>query len=162
MLEEYTPWAEVKQGLLNIYPAGLYHLLEQQALRFFRSGLNNGAIQSGLGTAKRQRDPCLGDLEDALREAHQIDLKKFKCWPKIYELRLLCNCVKHAEGPSCRELRQRQPDWFSPIGPPLRGVLVEQPLFGDGIYLKESTLWDLTDAAKAFWTELGEAISPGD
>jgi hypothetical protein len=162
-LDYYLPMADIKQGLINLYPVGLYHLLEQQLLMFFSQEL---AAPGEVATA-------LGAVQKKLTDRFGISLEKFTSWPQVEELRLLANCVKHADTSrrsktgrggarmkeaSCESLRRKRPEWFSVIGPPLRGVPVTQPLFGDGIYLEEKTLWYLTDAAKAFWTELGEAI----
>jgi hypothetical protein len=52
-----------------------------------------------------------------------IDVAKFPEWKSVMELRLVANCVKHAEGRACEELDKLRPDLFDPpsIGPRING-----------------------------------------
>jgi hypothetical protein len=171
----------LRQGMLNLYAVGLYHLLEQQALLFFREGL--ASVDELAWT--------FGHVKTKLAYDHHVYLEKLSSWPKIQDLRLLANCVKHAEArrpklgkamvtggkwyqpgrklinfdklpeEACKSLRNRRPEWFTPGGPPLLAPrLVSQPMYGDGIHVDEAALWDLTGAAKVFWAELGEVLAP--
>jgi hypothetical protein len=152
-LAYYEQYAPIRQGLVNMYAVGLYHLVEQQGFLFFRQ------VAPTVGTElKPKRDLKFKDVVDWL-SAHEVFVAKFQSWPMMEKLNLLSDCVKHAEGRACRRLLEKQPDWFTPIGSILGRAIVRQPLFGQGIYLSESTLWSLTDAVRAFWTELGNALS---
>ena len=148
-LSYYEQYAPIRKGLINMHAVGLYHLVEQQRFLFFRQ------VTPASGTdLKPQRDPNFKDVVDWLN-AHDIFVAKFQSWPVMEKLNLLSDCVKHAEGRACRQLLEKEPDWFTPIGPLVGLPSVRQPLFGQGIYLSESALWTLTDAARSFWTELG-------
>lgn len=46
-------------------------------------------------------------------EWHQQPFEQMTVWPKIKELRLLVNVIKHAEGDSEQKLRKLRPDYFT-------------------------------------------------
>lgn len=80
--EYYDTMATVRQGLINIYPIGLYHLVEQQVLLFFRECLASfpNEIAWKLEHVKTKLKEC------------KIDLNELPCWPRVVELRDLANC----------------------------------------------------------------------
>lgn len=170
----FEPLASVRQGLLNVCAVSLYHLLEQQALIFFREGLASTCEIGG----------SLDHVKIKLANDCRVRISELPSWPQIELLRDLSNCVKHAEailpgsetiqnrewrvpgekprkrplGEACKRLRSKRPDWFTPIGPPVGRPHVLQPLYGQGIYLDETTLWEFATATKSFWNELGDAL----
>src|SRR6266545_6305057 len=72
----------VRQGIINLFTAGLYHLFEQQALRLYRTELLWSGEENipGLLTVKEARQRLLEDYE--------IDIFAFPSWSKLEELRL--------------------------------------------------------------------------
>lgn len=146
----------IRQGLINMFGAGLYHLFEQQLLSFGRSQFQSQA--EALTEVKL--------LFKILKE-HGIELSTFTTWRRINELRLLANAVKHAEGPSCKELRDLREDLFrSPYSLSLfrlsRGLPVNQPLAGQGIYLRMDDFNRYSEDVKALWTEFGRKLSQSE
>jgi hypothetical protein len=133
----YQSLAQLKQGVTNLLAAGLYHLFEQHHLRI-------KDILSREGRAL----PSLASLES---------------WPKVNELRLLANTVKHAEGSSASQLRAIRPDYF--VDPALRGSLPEKwqlqrgdpvsnPLGGTDLFVDRRDLTEYYHALRALWEEL--------
>jgi hypothetical protein len=110
-LSFYEQYAPIRKGLINMYAVGLYHLVGQQRFLFFRQ------VTPASGTdLKPQRDPKFKDAVDWLN-AHDIFVAKLQSWPVMEKLNLLSDCVKHAAGRACRQLLEKEPDWFTPIGP---------------------------------------------
>ena len=88
-------------------------------------------------------------------------LEKLDGWAKVEELRLLANTVKHAEGPSARELRRLRPDLFVP--PVIKGSPLEKhalrrateiPLGGTDLFVTEADLEKYRDAIRQLWESL--------
>src|SRR6266540_3091309 len=101
-LEFYMSMRNTRQGLINALAVGLYHLFEQQLCEFCRLLAREPEAELDGEKAKTK----LKDLG--------IDVKKLSDWSSIDDLRLLANCVKHAEGKSRKKLYQRRPDLFFP------------------------------------------------
>ena len=78
-----------------------------------------------------------------LIENLEIDIRTAPTWPKVYELNLVANVVKHAEGRSAEELRQRNAVYFRHPGMrsetfasiPETDLPVQGPLMGEDIYV---------------------------
>jgi hypothetical protein len=152
----YETMTGVRQALLNIFSASLRHLLEQQLLLFHRRRLLRP-------TEQNQAD--LFSLSEALKrlEAYGIDCRRFKTWTKLEELRLVANTVKHAEGPSSKQLYECRPDLFlSPLDRKLKlrpsSGPIFTPLAGEDIYVTLEDLAAYFDAATAFWNELADLL----
>lgn len=150
----------IAQGITNMFAAGLYHLFEQQLLKFHRRELL---------MRYEEDDPALLTLSEAqkrLREHDEIDITTFASWGILQQLRLIANCVKHAEGPSCEQLKQTRPDLF--VYPSSRknewdiafakAAPVFQPLAGEDFFLTLDEFNKYVDAVKQFWAEFGEAF----
>ena len=129
--------SNLRQGIVNLLAAGLYHLYEQH-----REKLKLILTDSG-----RAMPP----------------LEKLGGWAKVEELRHLANTVKHAEGPSARELRRIRPDLFvrpvvkgSPLGKDSLRQAIENPLGGTDLFVTEADLHTYRDAIRELW----EALRP--
>jgi hypothetical protein len=98
-------------------------------------------------------------------EWHNSSFEKLACWPKVHELHLLVNVLKHAEGDSEQKLRKIRPDYF-----------VQKTSTGeyDLLRLYHSTLLEATlqisnkdfveyyNSLVAFWNELPERMYTTD
>lgn len=150
----------IRQGLINMFGAGLYHLFEQQLLLYHRRAVL---------TKTQKSDPAFMKVTKVrdIMKTNGIDITHFKAWPRLDELRLLANVVKHADGPSCEKLRVRRPNLFqSPVSveaglPSVRGA-VYQPLVGEGIYLNQPEFIRYVDDVKEFWSELSQKLIEND
>lgn len=159
-LDHFLLLTGIRQGVVNMFAAGLYHAFEQQLLYFHREEL----VDYG-----HQHDPAqlkLSKVKERL-DARGIALTAFQSWPLVEELRLLANTVKHAEGASAEELRRLRPDLFQ--DPSLKGLGLDVaspvdrpiylPLVGEDLFVSVDDLLRYRDALIDFWRELGEALS---
>jgi hypothetical protein len=136
-IQHYQTLALLKQGVTNLLAAGLYHLFEQHYERL---------------------KSVAGELNQSIPARESL-----AAWPKLDELRLLANTVKHAEGGSAQLLRTLRPDYFtepilrsSPIAkwrgqnPPR----LKNPMGGEDLFVTQADLSAYRDAIREFWEEL--------
>ena len=152
-IDHYTMLGELKQGLLNMLAVAAFHLLEQHIFGIYGREVLERADQRNVGlytlplVVKRFR-------------AQGVDLVSFESWPRVQELRLVANTVKHGEGRSADDLRAARPELF--VNPILRDQewatrglgQAERPLFGYGLYVTVEELHAYMADVRAFWSEL--------
>jgi hypothetical protein len=158
-VERYMLLNDLRQGVVNLFAASLYHAFEQQVLSFHRRELLNPEEQndSRFFTLKEFRARLLGN---------RIDVQRFEAWPTINELRLLANTVKHAEGESAQRLHEIRPDFFRQAGFPELGEWVTrwkprvfQPLAGKDLYVQTKDVKQYLESLLKFWEEFWLALS---
>ena len=157
-LEYFDVMTGTRQAVLNYATAGLYHMLEQQLLLFHRRQVLSSSEENNVKLLK------LSELKARLADGG-ICIDKLPSWPKIDELRLVANTVKHGEGDSAMRLREIRPDLFVP--PSLRaeiftvgkdGKTRHMPWYGEDLFVGSDDLRDNKDAALRFWSEFGQLI----
>ena len=158
-LEHYLLVTGIRQGVVNMFAAGLYHAFEQQLLYFHREELLPYSHQHDAAQLK------VSKVKEQLAE-RGIGLASFRAWGLVEELRLLANAVKHAEGESAAQLRLARPDLFEE--PRLQGLGLDVtpeisrpiylPMIGDDIFVTVDDLMRYRDALIEFWRELGDAL----
>jgi hypothetical protein len=131
-LSFYENISSMYQGTLNLFSAGLFHVVEQQLADLTR----DGAIRRPV------TDTRLEVVVKWYEKSCQLDLTQFPGWSVIEELRHVANSTKHGEGKSAWQLREKHPELF--VYPPLRKELADAtivatplslPLGGDGLYV---------------------------
>ena len=125
---------ELRQSVVNLLAVGLHHQFtghRDQLKRILR--------------ARKEAWPAV---------------ESFISWPRVDELRLLTNAVKHGDS---ADLRQVRPDYF--IHPSMRdevssrvGAPVWNAMGGTEVFVTEADLETYSDALRAFWEEFLEAI----
>lgn len=152
-IEHFESLRGVRQSVISISLAGLYHLFEQQLYFFFRKQVLNPSEEDDQSLLK------IGNIEMRLKESG-IELNAFPTYCLINELRLIANVVKHGEGLSSMNLKSIRPKLFSPqdgleewpfYSSPSHVYL---PLAGQDIYPEASELVRYQDAINAFWDDL--------
>ena len=140
----------VRQGIVNLMVAGIFHLLEQQA-QYLSTYV--------LSYPMPPPDPAGGfkQLRTLLRSRFSIDIESFNCWPTLNELRLVANTIKHGGGNSAEELRQLNPDLFKYLGDSLPDLPI-RPLVGEGLRLTANHFTDYKTCVEQFWDELTLAL----
>ena len=150
--------AGVRQAVLNLTVAALYHILEQQLLLFHRMQLLHPT---------EENDTSLINLTEVMnRLLHAgVDLRSLESWSHIDEVRLICNAVKHAEGSSSEKLKSMRPELFiHPDHGDENGMLLSSPgpvylpLAGQDIFLSVDDLEAYRSAIEMFWEEFGRLI----
>ena len=131
-LSFYEDISKMYQATLNLFSAGLFHVMEQQLADLTR----DGAIE------KEVSDTKLEVVVDWYKKNCQLDLTQFPAWSVIAELKDVANSTKHAEGPAAKQLRAKHPELF--VYPLLRKddpnttialSPLSLPLGGDGLYV---------------------------
>jgi hypothetical protein len=154
-VSHYMTLHEVRQGVVNLFGVGLWHRFEQQLATYARRALPYEF---------QPPNPPSKDVEGALMEMG-INLALLPSYPKIEELRLLANCAKHGDGPSCAQLAVKRPDlfrtpWQNAEGhfPSLVPLRVIAPLGGEDLYLTPEAFKEYAEAVKTFWEEFAAEL----
>jgi len=131
----YDTMSSLHQTTLNLVAAGLFHLVEQHLANL---------CHDGAFTVAPPCDSKLDIVRDWFHEHFQLDLRTLASWPRVDELRLVANVVKHAEGGSAQRLRQLRPELFQhpvpiELDPGIFSAVhpVRMPLAGDDLYVTE-------------------------
>lgn len=129
-IEYYSTLDDVRQGLMNLFAAGLYHLFEQQQASLHARANRVNVIVPGV------------------REASE--------WTVVNEARLVANVVKHAEGRSAEELKSLRPDIFvrpveREMGQAYVASTIDRPLAGEDLYVTLADLERFAAAERAVW-----------
>jgi hypothetical protein len=152
----YDTMFAMSHTTLNLFSAGLFHLLEQQLADLCR----DGAFE-----APPPIDTKLCLIARWYHTNFNLDLRTLPAWPKINQLRLLANVVKHGEGGSAIELRKLRPDLFenprqSELLPDFPQTYTQQslrlPMAGEDLYVTEEVFTEYSEAANRFISEIAE------
>lgn len=163
-LSFYEDISKMYQATLNLFSAGLFHVVEQQLADLTR----DGAIE------KKASETPLKEVIEWYKRGFQLDLTQFSEWSVIDELRLVANSTKHAEGSAAKQLRTKRPDVF--VYPSLRKddpttlamhTPLSLPLGGDGLYVTgddfrkyHKAVLDLFDWLRQYFEDHGEEYFP--
>jgi hypothetical protein len=156
-VQHYSYLSLGKYNLTATWHATLYQLWEQQVRLFlFReiSHIKNLKFKSFCTK--------INEIKETFA-CHNVNVHKFVAWPKIDELRLLCNVLKHCDGSAAAQLRKVNP-----------GVFRKEPAFLDEneqidlmerekttllketLVIDQMTLENYKEALLSFWDELPE------
>jgi len=153
----YETLVALRQTTLNLFTAGLFHLLEQELADF---------CYDGAFTVRPPADSNLKVVAEWYRRHFDLDLQSLPSWPSIDELRLVANTVKHAEGGSARQLRERHPELFEHplvrhLLPGESGALrslrpIRLPLGGEDLYVTEDLFQEYSQAANQLMADISK------
>lgn len=157
-LSWYEMMRSLRQTMLNLLAAGLFHLAEQQlAALCYDAGFRAGP------PSETKLDVVAKWYERNLR----LDVRLLPAWALIDELRLLANTVKHAEGSSSSKLRALRPELFCDpalvkahegigIKDNVQNRTVYAPLAGEDLFVSEDLLKQYTEGVESFFIEIAE------
>jgi hypothetical protein len=155
--------ASLRQTMLNLMAAGLFHLVEQQLATLSRDGIFDGPVG----------DTKLSIVAEWYQRKLGTTLAEMPSWSTINEMRLVANTVKHGEGNSARDLREVNPALFN--NPAYieflrsegvdRGELLTRdslaaPLSGEDFFVTEEVLHGYAVRADAFFAEIAADLFP--
>jgi len=161
-VDRYMLLDGIRQGIVNLFAASLYHAFEQQVISFLRKELLHPA---------EANDPQLFGIHEFRKRLlnHGIDVAALESWTVIDELRIVANTVKHAEGKSAQKLHELRPDFFRQAGFPELGEWVIrrkprvfQPLVGKDLYVEPKDIRAYLASLMQFWDELWKAMDRFD
>jgi len=152
----YDTMIALRQTTLNLFAAGLFHLLEQQLADL----CVDGAFEVPPPT-----DTKLSIVVEWYNRHFNLDLASLPVWTKIDELRLIANAVKHAEGGAAQRLRDLDPKLFQ--NPSLREVFpdfpfmhtalsLRLPLAGDNFYVTDERFSEYSEVANRMFELIAE------
>lgn len=152
-LDWYDMMTSLRQTMLNLLAAGLFHLIEQQL----------GMLSQDAWFSKTPlRTVRLEDIADWYLAFLDVDIKALNSWKKIDELRLVANAVKHAEGSATNQLRLLRPELFA--NPAYADMFPERamesptpisaPLSGEDFFVTQDLLREYSENAEAFFAEI--------
>lgn len=158
----YNTMTAIRQSSLNLFAAGLFHLLEQQLAELCRDGVLDKNDRLPLDHTKL----CKIKEWYLNKNNFNLDLSNLSTWPKIDQLRLLANSVKHGEGESTEKLRKIRPDLYQDphLCKPMKDILerysqpltVRSPMSGDGIFVTNKVFTEFSQAVNSFVAEIAE------
>lgn len=108
----YETMVMLRQASINLYAAGLFHLIEQQLA---------ATCHDSAFTIPAPKETKLAGVASWYERHFHLHLDSMPSWSALDELRLVANTVKHAEGSSARQLRDRRPELFH--DPVIRALL---------------------------------------
>jgi hypothetical protein len=147
----YIATDAVRQGIINLMVAGLFHLFEQQAGVLARELDRKCELSSSKYPWKK--------LKDVLRQM-KVDVSLFKSHPLLDEVRLAANVIKHGDGDSSSELRSINPSLFKEIElPSIVFHMPLRPLVGEGLLLSAANFKTYHAGLEAFYQELLESFA---
>lgn len=152
----YQMMISLRQTMLNLLAAGLFHLVEQQLASISRDASF---------WAMPLKDTKLAVVAEWYSKYLRLNLMTLSSWPIIDELRLVANSVKHGEGSSMQQLRDLRPELFTnPVFAEIDKQLslsanrtmrrVFAPLAGDEFFVTEKLLKRYAEAAESFFNEI--------
>jgi hypothetical protein len=159
-LSWYEMMRSLRQTMLNLLAAGLFHLTEQQlALLGQDASFEN----------RQPKSTALEDLAKWYGSILRLDLYTLQGWPLIEELRLVANTAKHAEGRSSEKLKSLRPQLF--CDPALEKMFegtgvkeyfvnrpVAAPLAGADLFVTEGALQQYAEGVEVFFREIAATL----
>ena len=163
-LSWYQMMRSLRQTVLSLLAAGLFHLTEQQL----------ASLGQNAAFANRQpKSTKLQHVAEWYKSVLCLDLHTLKDWSFIEELRLVTNTAKHAEGDSSKKLKALRPDLF--CDPALDGMFegtgfrtwlvhrpVVAPLAGENLFVTEGTLRQYAEGVESFFREIATRLEAQD
>lgn len=154
-VEFFQMMTPVRQTMVNLVAAGLFHHVEQQLAHIASDRL--------FANQPKLKDTKLADVQKWYVDQFDLDISALPSWPIINELRLLANLVKHSEIKKTTELRAIRPELFEqPICDDERFVNfqfsrpVTQPLAGEDLFVRKEHFEMYANAAERFFQEIGD------
>lgn len=156
--DHYAMLTSMRTATLNLYAAALYHLTEQHVIDLYFRVLDIYDREELMNAVEVE------EVFEWFKTAVGFNPKTFASWQLIYELKLLANVVKHAEGGSAGRLRSMRPSLFqSPNveahAPRMNPTRIRKPLFGEDVYVTFEEFARYHKGSVAFWTEFAGRLS---
>ncbi len=159
-LQHYSLMQGLSQGVVNLFAASLFHMHEQYLMVFYKRELCDPRQKVDL--KKLSPSKAIARLESL-----GVNVKELPSWPRLKEVELLANTIKHGDGASAEELRKKRPEYFNDPNVPAElnfwpALHLDKPLLGEGVYVGITDISEIKQALVAFWEELFELLEEHD
>lgn len=149
-LKVYENLSFVREQLIQLSVAGLYHLWERAIKQFIIKELKHYQYEDSV--FKVVEKATFEDLVDILQQ-FTYDITVTTYYQKLNELRLVANVVKHGKGKSLEQLAQLAPHLFENPTISLIGISNNENL-----NLMSSDFMAYSNAIQEFWTSFPERV----
>lgn len=156
-IEHYSFLSLGKYNLTATWHATLYQLWEQQVRLFLFREISHVKILEFKSFCM-----TIGEIK-ATFACHNVNVHRFVAWPKVDELRHLCNVIKHGDGSSAKKLHEfnpavfrREPTLFEEGKHIDFFEIYKTTLLEETLSIDQMTLEKYKEALLSFWDELPE------
>jgi hypothetical protein len=151
-LSHFSDLSLVRYEFTAMAIATLYLIWEQQMRKFlYRELRHNYKIDFPSFCTSG-----IKEIKEIFSE-HSVDIETMKAWPKLDELRLLCNVVKHGDGGSAKRLFGLNKGLFrEEYYKDKNGLVLDTTLLEETLNLNEETFSAYGNVLIEFWSELPE------
>ncbi len=151
-IEFYEELSYVKYAFTATCISGIYHIWEQQVRKFLYDELRHDfSIDFS--------EFCNKGIEDIKKIFYRFNLniEKLKCWPKLDELRLLSNVIKHGDGKSLKALKSSNEKLFKKYPyDDLYNRVIDSTLLEENLNIDQKLFIKYCEVLVNFWEELPE------
>jgi len=150
-LEHYLSLNLVRYNIIALSIVALYQIWEQSVKLFLFHEIHH--------TCEIEFSKYFNNIKEIKRgfEFHNYDITEMKCWEIIDELRLLCNTIKHGDGPSAKELLEKNSALFKKsISDELDIEFENTTLLAETLDISTDLFNTYSKALMDFWDELPE------
>jgi hypothetical protein len=150
-ISHYSDLSLVKYEFTAISTATLYLIWEQQVRRFLFKEMSHVC-------EIKYSEFCTGikQVKEKFKK-HNVDIEKLNSWPRLNELRLLCNVIKHGDGDSAKELLKINKDLFKPqYYKDVYRRNLDTTLLDEALQLNQYLFNNFGENIMTFWNELPE------
>ena len=154
-IDYYEKYSLMRYNTLAMWISMLYQFWEQQVRKFLYDEMGNYfKIEF-----KKFCANGINDIKEMFKY-HNINIEELNCWEGVDELRLLCNTLKHGDGKSAEQLRNRRPDFFVKDGLEEFDLLslYNTILLEEVLNICEKDYYSFCDILLCFWDELPERM----
>lgn len=152
-ISHYSDLSLVKYEFTAMSTATLYQLWEQQVRRFlFREMSHVYQLKFSEFCANGIRG-----IKECFKR-HNVDLEKLNSWPKLNELRMLCNVIKHGDGNEANKLITLNSSLFKVEYQKhaAYGLNLDTTLLEESLQIDQDVFNNYGENVVAFWKELPE------
>jgi hypothetical protein len=151
-VSHYSDLSLVRYEFTAMSIATLYQLWEQQVRRFlFKEMSHSYQLKFSKFCSKG-----IKEIKNHFKK-HNVDLEKLNSWPKLNELRALCNVIKHGDGSEANNLMILNKNLFKvEYQDRTYGLNLDTTLLEESLQIDQDTFNNYSENLVAFWKELPE------
>lgn len=151
-ISHYSDLSLVKYEFTAISTATLYLIWEQQVRRFLFKEMSHVFEIKYSEFCTRG----IGEIKENFKK-HNVDIEKLNSWPRLNELRLLCNVIKHGDGGAAQKLLKINKGLFkAEYHKDVYGLNLDTTLLDESLEINQDIFNNYGKNIVTFWNELPE------